>query len=769
MLKRLSAVILAASTVFAASAAPKVTLSGPDAANVSFDTIQSAIDSVKGSGEYTISLPKGEYKEVLYYNGPATIKLSGQSTQKYGSDVVIYEANSGDICLNKRADGAQKKRCVIEFEGTGNLILENLTVKNTFERGSVKGSNTQAEALGYDGSGFVAAYNCSFLSHQDTLRTTGKTWFYKCYVEGDTDFIWMEVSGKVALFEECEINAVYDDKHSTKVSYIGAPRMTIGPTAGKGLVIFNSTVITDERQQTYFGRTPWRTGYYNQIAYVNTKASGIEKSIWLETPLTAPGVPQNVIGWKMDKKTAKSLKLNTSDRKDIIADEDVKAEFSGRDAIVNRYFDLLCNKYRKDTDFDWDLNALAQKSGWKVSKDKSSAALKGEQVSKTVYAFDGSTDVSALKLEGFAPEADKPHLQGSAGSTITLPLADKALVKVTGYFAGKGTIKAGKQGEVSFDFNNGTTNATVSKYYVVYEKGCNLTVTADAKTYITKIEVLADDSVEFRPVTEIKVNTYKNRKQVQGKKTMQMSANLTPANPTNAEYVWSVSDPEAAEIDTNGFLTAKSVKEDTVIKVIATAKDQNAVSGSADLKILKPEEGAFSATWLNSEAASNSLEGTSDDTSVAAVSKALPSKGSWSYNSGKISSDIAKGALTFGSYSSEIIGRDKVYVDFPITANKKIELTSIELSYGNHGTSNMACQIMWLKNGEQGNIADDTDRQVRNVKKSYRVYPAVTAEKGETVTVRVILYGLNGTGDIPIPTGKSPTIGTITVNGKAVK
>ncbi len=81
----------------------------------------------------------------------------------------------------------------------------------------------------------------------------------------------------------------------------------------------------------------------------------------------------------------------------------------------------------------------------------------------------------------------------------------------------------------------------------------------------------------------------------------------------------------------------------------------------------------------------------------------------------------------------------------------------------------MACQIMWLKNGEKGNIADDTDRQIRNVKKSYRVYPAVTAEQGETVTVRVILYGLNGTGDIPIPTGKSPTIGTITVNGKAVK
>ncbi len=769
MLKKLSAVILAAGAVFAASAAPKVTITGSDAKSAEFDTIQAAIDSVKDGGEYTISLPKGEYKEVLYYNGPATIRLSGQSSEKYGKDVVIYEANDGDICLNKRAEGAQKKRCVIEFEGTGNLILENLTVKNTFERGSVKGSNTQAEALGYDGSGYVAAYNCSFLSHQDTLRTTGKTWFYKCYVEGDTDFIWMEVSGKVALFEECEINAVYDEKHSTKVAYVGAPRMAIGPVAGKGLVIFNSTIITDDRQQTYFGRTPWRTGYFNQIAYVNTKAGKIEKSVWLEKPLTAPGVPQNIIGWKMDAKTAKSLGVDTKDRADIISAADVKNEFNGRDAIVNRNFDLLSNKYRKDTDFDWDLNALAEKSGWKVSKDKSVSVAKGEQIAKTVYIFDGNSDISAVKLDGFAQESGKAHLQGSAGNTITVPLASKAVVKVTGYYAGSGTIKAGKQGEVSYDFNNGTTASTVSKYYVVYEKGCDLTITAGTKSYITAIEVLADDSLEFRPVTEIKVNTYKNRKQVQGKKTMQMSAVLNPLNPTNSEYTWSVSDPDAAEIDVNGFLTAKSVKEDTTIKVIATSKDQNKVSGSADLKILKPEEGAFSATWLNSEAAANSLEGTSDDTSVATVAKAVPSKGTWSYNSGKITADIAKGALTFGGYSSEIIGRDKVYIDFPITANKKIELTSIELSYGNHGTSNMACQIMWLKNGQKGNIADDTDRQVRNVKKSYRVYPAVTAEKGETVTVRVILYGLNGTGDIPIPTGKSPTIGTITVNGKAVK
>jgi len=429
----------------------------------------------------------------------------------------------------------------------------------------------------------------------------------------------------------------------------------------------------------------------------------------------------------------------------------------------------LSNKYRKDSDTEWDLNSLAAKSGWKVSKDKSSALAKGEQDKKIVYAFDGTTDNSALKLNGFAKEEGKSHVEGNAGDSITIPLSAKAIVKVTGYNLGTGTIKAGKQGPVSYYFSNGTTDSTLSKSYVVYENNSELSITADTKTYITKIEILPDDSLTFRPVTAIKVNTYKNRKQLQGKKTMQMSAVLTPQNPTNDEYTWSVSNPDAAEIDPNGYLTAKSVKEDCVIKVIATSKDQNGVKGEAELKILKPEEGAFSAIWLNSEAASTTLEGKSDDTSVASVSKAIPSKGNWAYNSGKITSDIAKGALSFGGYSEPVKGRDKVYIDFPITANRKIEITNIEVSYGNHGTSNMACQIMWLKNGNKGNIADDTDRQVRNTKKSYRAYPTVIAEKGETVTIRVILYGLNGTGDIPIPTGKSPTIGTVIINGRAAK
>ena len=61
MLKKLSAVLLTAGALFAATAAPKVTVYGKNS-EASFDTIQAAIDSIKDGGEYTISLPKGTYK-----------------------------------------------------------------------------------------------------------------------------------------------------------------------------------------------------------------------------------------------------------------------------------------------------------------------------------------------------------------------------------------------------------------------------------------------------------------------------------------------------------------------------------------------------------------------------------------------------------------------------------------------------------------------------------------------------------------------------------
>ena len=768
-MKKILAVVLAASAFFAASAqSPKVTLSGTNVKEASYDTIQSALDAIgTQKGDFVISLPAGTYEEVLYYNGAANITLSGQSQKQYGEDVVIAKANSGDIYLLKSyTSSAQKGRCLFEFEGTGNLTVENITFHNTFERGSVKGSNTQAETIGFDSTGNLAAYNCAFKSHQDTLRMTGKSWFYKCYVEGDTDFIWMEATGKVALFEECEIVSLFDEKHSNHTSYIGAPRMNPENKAAKGLVIYNSTISSKEGQTTFLARTPWNSGYYNQVAFVANKATDIDDKLWSGKPLLANGIPQTTIGWKLDKATAKAIGVSTNGRTDIIPDKEVKSEFNGRDSILNRYFDITTLKYKKDSDTYWDVKSLTESRKWKVSKDKSKALLKGEhEIVRTTYVLDGSQEYPELKCEGFALESGKPHYQGVPGSTISFPVKGKALVTLTGYYAGSGTIQAGKQGPAFYACNTNSTGKFQDTAYIVYEGASTVTITAAEKSYLTKILVEEDASLAFEPVKSIAIASEGDAKEVFGRKKLQFSATLNPVKPTNGDYTWSVSNEAVAKISATGLLEAANVKEDTEIIVKATSCDAKHASGEFKLTVLKPEAGAFSVSWLDSPETSASLAGTSDNEAVVKAGVAVPSKGegSWKFNSSKITAEIAKGAISYSGYSEPISGRDKVYVDFPITAVETLEISQIEAAFGNHGTGNTAIQILAIKGGKEEDLITDESRKVRTVKKSYETEYEI--KKGETVTFRVVIYGFNG-DDIDIPTGKAPTVATITFNGK---
>ena len=759
--------ILVAGLAFAAGlqqiSAAEVTLSGKGIASQKFGTIQAALDEIgTKDGSFTIKLPKGTYEEVLYYNGPADITLSGETSARYGEDVVIAVENNGDLLKCKQASG-QRARCVFEFDGTGNLTVENITFHNTFKRSEKKVNNGQAETIGFDSTGNLAAYNCSFKSYQDTLRMTGKSWFYKCYIEGDTDFIWMEESGKVALFEECELVSLFDSFHTDPTSYIGAPRMAIGNQAAKGLVIFNSKISSQEGETTYLARTPWNSGYYNQVAFVNNTASGIEKTLWKGKALTAAGIPETVIGWKIDKSTAESIGAETDGRTDILSDSEVKNEFSGRDSILNRYYDITTLKYKKDLDSYWDVKNLAKEHGWKVSKDSSKSLLSGEEKAKlTVYTFDSEKNYKDLKLEGFAVQDGK--LAGDAGSKITFSVKGKSVVAVTGCSSGNGTIKASSQGAALYDFNTGSPVKFAEKAYVVYSKSGEVTIEAGKKTVISKITVLSDKKVEFVPVESIEISSADNAKSVFGRKSLQFSAKLNPVHPTNADFEWSVSDENVAKIDKNGFLTASSVTEDTEVIVKATAKDEKAASAEFKLIVSKPDPNSVSLTWLDSLEASESLEGKSDNAELAAAGKAIPSAGKWKYNGSKINATFAKGGITYTGYSGTIEGKDILYVDFPISASETIEINEIEAAFGNHGTSNVAVLIQGISGSKKTELVLDESRKARSTKKTYET--SYVINKGSSATIRVILYGRDGNGECAIAGGKAPTVATITISGR---
>lgn len=370
-MKKISSVVMMALLAFGLTAeSGKITLTDKKGKEKTFETISEALKAAKGSAEYKITLPKGTYEEALYYNGDAKITISGDTDAKFGSDVIIAVENNGDILKCKGSDKAIKNRCAFEFEGTGNLILENLTVHNTFRRGSREGKNTQAEALGFDSTGNLAAYNCSFKSYQDTIRTTGKSWFYGCYIEGDVDFLWMERTGKVALYENCEIRSLYDSKAGNHSTYICAPRADMAGLISKGIVIFNSNITTDEGQKTYLARTPWKEGFYNQVAYINTKGQGIADDVWYKTQIPVKNTPKTVIGWKMDKATAENLGLSLDGRDDIVDEETVLKEYSGRNVILNKQVSTS-GVYKKDGKV-WDVSAIVNKLGWNVTEDTSS-------------------------------------------------------------------------------------------------------------------------------------------------------------------------------------------------------------------------------------------------------------------------------------------------------------------------------------------------------------------------------------------------------------
>ena len=575
-----------ATTLYARwNAAANVTMNG-----TKYSTIKDAFAAIPtdSTETFTIVIPEGTYYEnALQYNGSATIHIKGDTTSQYGEDVVIIGHGSNM--------GKEKERELIEIRGTGNIILENLTLQSDWTRKLAGGNNAQAEVLGTDTKGNTVAYNCSFKSNQDTLRTAGKAWFYGCYVEGDVDFLWMESAGQVALYENCDIVSVYDATASSHASYFTAPRMAKSIKVGKGLVIYNSTVRESDEakengQETYMARNPWsnETTYYNQVAYINTTCSDVEAAIW-KGSATATDYSKTAIGWKMDQATAQSL--GYAGNGEILDATTVANEYSGREAIINRIYNTGKLKYEKDSVNYWDINAFIESQGWSVDADTSKSTLDGEVVGvTTVYKFDGSEDVSSM-VDGFKQDGTKTHFVGQAGSTITIPVSGKCYVEVYGYYAGTIETKANTQGEAVMFFNNGNTNSEIENDYIVYdENATSVVITAKATSYITKVVVVTDSSITRTAVSSIEVSASTSTFFVGIPTTL--SAKTNPGESTNKSVKWSSSNTNVATIDEYTgkvvFVAAGNVT------FTATACDGSGVTGTFDCK-------AKEATWVEAE------------------------------------------------------------------------------------------------------------------------------------------------------------------------
>ena len=555
-----------------------------------YETIAEALAAIPtdSTETFTISLPKGTYTENgLGYNGSATVVIKGNTATKYGADVII-KGHGSDM-------STEKTRNLIEIQGTGNIILENLTLESDWTRTLAGGNNAQAEVLGTDTKGNTVAYNCGFKSHQDTLRTAGKAWFYGCYIEGDVDFIWMEQAGSVALYENCEIVSVYDETASSHASYVAAPRMAKSMKVGKGLVIMNSSIketaeAKENNQATYLARNPWsaQTDYYNQVAYINVNVEDIEEKIWYNNQ-TATEFEKTAIGYKMDQATAN--KLGYEGNGDILTADQTTKEYGGREAIINRVFNTGKLRFEKDETNYWNLKQLIELNHWTVKKDTSKSTLDGEvTATPTIYKFDGSQELTALTIEGFAAHSSGSYAGGN-GATITVPVTGKGYVEVYGFYSGTAEVTAQDQGTQIMFFNNNSTGSEVENDYVVYNASAtSVTITAKATTYITKIVVQPDSTVADSKVSSIEISG--NTKNYCVGVPLTLSAKVGPGTAINKSILWSSSDETVGTINPyNGKVTFLKAGE---VTFTATAQDGSNTSQSITVNPIE-------AKWVAAE------------------------------------------------------------------------------------------------------------------------------------------------------------------------
>ena len=378
-------------------------------ANAHYRSVQSAI--VAASDGATITVEKGTYREFLYNAVSKSLKIVGDTTTDYGADVIIEGSNS-----QLWASGSDD-RCMFLWKGK-DLTFKNITLANVFDRN--KYATGQSEALYFNSTAHLAAYNSSFKGHQDTLLTKGKNWFYKCYVEGDTDFIWGYAD--VALLEDCKIVMLdtSKDKVPTSGAYIFETRVgsdaSSSATVGKGYVLFN-TAVEANHEKSFLDRRASASqeagkNYYDQVAAINVTVTGtltdahggsndpiyIEKDSSSNQNVGIKYYGGNISSGLFDKAWEGTLSAAV-----------YNAEYSGRNVILNKVYKKT-GKYVNDSSI-WDVSELATE--FSATADSSSLDEEAE-----VEGANGTYPLRELG-EAATTAADSTKTSFSLGDALT--------------------------------------------------------------------------------------------------------------------------------------------------------------------------------------------------------------------------------------------------------------------------------------------------------------------------------------------------------------
>lgn len=206
-----------------------------------FRTIGEAVEVCRAFMEYhkVIYVKKGVYKEKLVIPSWLTnIEICGENADE---TIITYDDHA-NIRLPKTGQGMGTFRTyTVKVQGK-DITFKNITIENNAARlGQAVALHTEGDRLRF--------VNCRLLGNQDTVYTgVGMTrvYFYQCYIEGTTDFIF---GPSTAWFEQCHV-------HSKINSYITAASTPADVEYG---YVFNRCRLTaDEGVDRVFLGRPWR-------------------------------------------------------------------------------------------------------------------------------------------------------------------------------------------------------------------------------------------------------------------------------------------------------------------------------------------------------------------------------------------------------------------------------------------------------------------------------------------------------------------------------
>ena len=263
-----AAIILVALFISTGSSSAAGKYDNPDTITVArdgtgeFRNIGEAIEVCRAFMDYhkVIYVKKGTYKEKLIIPQHLTnIEICGEDAE---NTIITYDDHANILWEETGKPMGTFRTYTLRIEGT-DITLKNITIENNSARlGQAVALHTMGDRLRF--------INCRFLGHQDTVYTglaNGRQYFFGCYIEGTTDFIF---GPGTAWFEECEI-------HSKANSYITAA--STPQDVDFGYVFSNCKLTADEGiEKVYLGR-PWRD--YGYTLFMNcTLGSHIRPEGW---------------------------------------------------------------------------------------------------------------------------------------------------------------------------------------------------------------------------------------------------------------------------------------------------------------------------------------------------------------------------------------------------------------------------------------------------------------------------------------------------------